>query len=136
MRRELRWSPVAAGPKTLLTVELALVGALTTASTALALEVQEIESPGGIKAWLVEEHRVPLVAIKLAFMGGGAQDPKGKEGLGAMVADLLTEGAGDLPERAFKVKLSELGTRLTASGGRDALYGGMETMSKRFAASV
>ena len=53
-----------------------------------------------------------------------------------MVADLLTEGAGDLQERAFKDKLSELGTRLTAQGGRDAMYLGLESLSKRFAPSA
>src|SRR5439155_5303077 len=101
-----------------------------------ALEVQEVASPGGIKAWLVEEHSVPLVAIRFAFVGGGVQDPAGKEGLAVMVADLLTEGAGDMSAQIFKEKLSQLGSRLSLSGGRDAIYGGLETLSKRFAPSA
>ena len=64
---------------------------------ASALTVEEITSEKGIKAWLVEEHSVPLIAIKFAFLGGASQDPVGKEGLADMMADLLTEGAGDLP---------------------------------------
>ena len=46
----------------------------------------------GIKAWLVEEHSVPLVAIRFAFAGGATQDPPGKEGLAGMVPTLLTGG--------------------------------------------
>jgi zinc protease len=113
-----------------------LLANLAAAAPALALNVEEITSRQGIKAWLVEEHSVPLVAIRFAFMGGSCQDPPGSEGLAAMLSDLLTEGAGELPAQAFKERLAELGTRLTTASGRDALYGGMEALSKRFAPSV
>ena len=103
---------------------------------ALALKVDEIVTPKGIKAWLVEEHSVPLIAIKFAFGGGAAQDPPGKEGLAGLLSDVLTEGAGDMPATAFKEKLSRLGTRLSTASGRDAFYGGLEALSARFAPSA
>ena len=37
--------------------------------------------PGGIAAWLVEDHSVPLISLSYAFDGGNSQDPVGKEGL-------------------------------------------------------
>ena len=83
------------------------------AGPGLALTVEEIVSSKGIKAWLVEEHSVPLIALKFALAGGASQDPVGKEGLASMVADLLTEGAGDLSEEAFKAQVSSLGMRLS-----------------------
>jgi len=113
-----------------------LLASLVAAAPALALNVEEVTSRQGIKAWLVEEHSVPLVAIRFAFMGGACQDPVGSEGLAAMLSDLLTEGAGELPAQAFKERLAELGTHLTTASGRDALYGGMEALSQRFAPSV
>jgi zinc protease len=119
-----------------LVVMFLLAGLLAGPSAAIALEVEEIVSPRGIKAWLVEEHSVPLVAIKFAFMGGAAQDPIGKEGLAVMVSDLLTEGAGDMSAQTFKEKVSQLGTHLSAASGRDAIYGGLETLSKRFVQSA
>lgn len=106
------------------------------AGPGLALTVEEIVSSKGIKAWLVEEHSVPLIALKFALAGGASQDPVGKEGLATMVADLLTEGAGDLSEEAFKAQVSSLGMRLSLSAGRDAIYGGLDTLSKRFAPSA
>jgi zinc protease len=111
-------------------------GVLAATATAFALEVEQIESPKGIKAWLVEEHSVPLVAIKFAFAGGSAQDPAGKEGLGAMAAGLLTEGAGDLSSASFKEQVSRLGVRLSLSTGRDAIQGGLESLTARFGHSA
>jgi zinc protease len=115
---------------------LALLGLLAAAAPARALKVEEIVTPEGIKAWLVEEHSVPLVAVRFAFLGGSALDPRGSEGLAAMLSDLLTEGAGDLPAQVFKERLADLGTRLTVGSGRDTFYGGMEALSKRFQPSV
>src|SRR4051794_40086072 len=88
--------------KQILALACVLAGFL--ASPALALTVEEIVSGKGIKAWLVEEHSVPLIAIKFAFAGGAVQDPRGKEGLADLMSDLLTEGAGDLPAAAFKAQ--------------------------------
>jgi zinc protease len=105
------------------TVQLAcvLLGLLASTAHARAPTVDQIVTANGVSAWLVEEHSVPLVAIRFAFAGGAAQDPQGKEGLAAMVSDLLTEGAGDLSAQAFKEPLSGLGVRLAISSGRDAV---------------
>ncbi|MGI9403441.1 MAG: hypothetical protein ACR2OF_02890, partial [Hyphomicrobium sp.] len=49
---------------------------LTTLSgPAHAMKIQIIKSPGGIEAWLVEEHSVPMMAMRFAFEGGSSQDP-------------------------------------------------------------
>jgi zinc protease len=136
MRRQFRWLRL---PPALLRVSALMVllaSLLAAPSAAVALEVQEIVSSTGVKAWLVEEHSVPLVAMKFAFMGGSAQDPAGKEGLATMVSDLLTEGAGDMSADVFKEKLSQLSTRLTISSGRDAIYGGIATLTKRLGPSA
>ena len=45
------------------------------------MDIKKVKSPGGITAWLVEEHSVPLIAMRFAFEGGSAQDPVGKEGV-------------------------------------------------------
>ena len=113
MHREIRRLTVPALLMRVVAAMFVLAGALAQSPAATALEVQEVASPRGIKAWLVEEHSVPLVAIRFAFVGGGAQDPAGKEGLAVMVADLLTEGAGDMSAQIFKEKLSQLGSRLS-----------------------
>ena len=120
-----------------LAVILVVVSLLASSSEAVALEVQQLTSPRGIKAWLVEEHSVPLVAIRFGFLGGASQDPAGKEALGGMMADLLLEGgAGDMSPQAFKEKVSRLSTSLTLSCARDGIYGGLESLSKRITPSA
>jgi zinc protease len=60
------------------------------------MKIQEVKSPGGVTAWLVEEHAIPLIAMRFAFESGNAQDPDGKEGVAHFLASMMDEGAGDL----------------------------------------
>jgi zinc protease len=106
-----------------------LMGLAASTAPGLALTVDQVVSTSGVRAWLVEDHSRPLIVIRFAFVGGAVHDPQGKEGLTTMVADLLTEGAGDLSAEAFKEQLSGLGARLSISSARDAVYGGRETLS-------
>ena len=64
-----------------------------------------VVSPGGIEAWLLEDHRVPIMSLDLSFQGGAALDPKGKEGLATLTASMLDEGAGNLNSTAFQKEL-------------------------------
>ena len=38
------------------------------------VDIQEVTSPGGITAWLVEEHSIPFVALDVRFRGGASLD--------------------------------------------------------------
>ena len=96
---------------------------------ARAATVQEITSPGGLKAWLVEDYTVPIVTINAAFRGGAAQDPVGKPGLANLMSGLLDEGAGELDSRAFQAKLEDLSINLNFDAGSDAFYSNLRTLS-------
>jgi len=41
------------------------------------VKIQEVTSPGGLKAWLVEEHGIPFTALELRFRGGTSVDAPG-----------------------------------------------------------
>ena len=66
-----------------------------------AVEIQEITSPGGIDAWLVEEHSIPFTALEIRFKGGSALDASGKRGAINLMTGLLEEGAAELDSRGF-----------------------------------
>jgi len=108
---------------------LALVALLASAPMARAVEIQKVTSPGGIEAWLVEDHTVPLVALNFSFEGGSAQDPAGKEGLTRLLAATLDEGAGDLESEAFQARLEELAVSISFSTGKDRFYGSLRTLT-------
>jgi zinc protease len=65
------------------------------------IEIQEVTSPGGITAWLVEEHSIPFAAIEIRFKGGASLDAPGKRGAINLMSGLLEEGAADLDARGF-----------------------------------
>ena len=48
---------------------------------AAATRITALTSPGGISAWLVHEPSIPIITLDIAFRGGSALDPLGKEGL-------------------------------------------------------
>lgn len=108
-----------------------LVVAAFMPSLAAATEVKEITSPGGIKAWLVEEHALPLIAVKIAFKDSGvAYDPAGKEGRAAMSAAMLTEGAGDMDAHAFNEALENNAIRMDFAVDEDLFRASMESLSE------
>jgi len=94
------------------------------------MKIQEVKSPGGITAWLVEEHSVPLIALRYAFDGGNAQDPEGKEGLANFLASMLDEGAGDLNAKQFQERMEEIAMRMGFDDARDSFYGSFETLTE------
>jgi zinc protease len=110
--------------------------ALTAVLPVRAMTIQEVTSPGGIKAWLVEEKAIPLVTMNFSFRGGSAQDPVGKEGLANLMTTLFDEGAGDLSSQAFQTKLQDLSIRISFEDGRDAMFGELRTLSENLDAAA
>ncbi len=98
-------------------------------SPARAVEVQRVVSPGGIEAWLVEDHSNPIITLDMAFRGSAALDPVGKAGLANMVSGLIDEGAGDLDSQAFQGRLQDLSIRLSFSAGLDNFNGDLVTLT-------
>jgi zinc protease len=109
---------------------VAAAALVVPSSKALAMKIQEVKSPGGITAWLVEEHSVPLIAMRFAFDGGNAQDPAGKEGLANFLASTLDEGAGELTAKQFQERMEEIAMRMNFEDARDAFYGSFETLTE------
>lgn len=94
-----------------------------------AVKIQEVTSPGGITAWLVEDYTVPIIAVRFAFSGGSVQDPDGKEGLSNLMTGLFDEGAGELDADAFQERLDEVGAEISFEAGPDAVYGSMRMLT-------
>lgn len=123
-RTALRFGNLTAGIVTLtLTILIGLSG------PANAMKIQTVKSPGGIEAWLVEEHSVPLMALRFSFEGGNAQDPQGKDGVANFLTAMMDEGAGDLDAAAYQEKMEELSFRMSYDDTRDAFYGSFETLT-------
>jgi zinc protease len=85
------------------------------------VEIQEVTSPGGFNAWLVEEHSIPFIALELRFRGGASLDAPGKRGAINLMTGLIEEGAGDMDARAFAEARDALAASLRFDVGEDTL---------------
>lgn len=104
--------------------------ALGVPGVASATEVQRVVSPGGIEAWLIEDHSLPIVSARIAFRGGSATDTPELKGRTRLAMGLLDEGAGDYSAEAFKAKLEEMSGEIDFTYGADEVYGSLRTLSK------
>lgn len=107
------------------TLDRAAVGAERKKSPA---SVQVVASPGGVHAWLVEEHAVPLLALEFAFVGGASQDPAERPGVANMLSGMLDEGAGPYDSDAFQTQVADHAIELRFSADRDAFRGSLKTL--------
>ena len=118
-------------------VLLAIV--LTTTSIAMLaptrvradVDVQRVESDGGIVAWLVQDDTVPGLAIEFSFaLSGGGLDKPGKEGTANLVSATMDEGAGDLDSTTFQRALADQSIRLRFDAGYDGFNGSFYTLNR------
>ena len=95
------------------------------------LDIQEVTSPGGIKAWLVEDNSLPIIALRFSFNGAGSlRNTPEKQGVTQLLSNTMDEGAGDLDSQTFQKELSDNSIALRFSSGRDDFGGSLKTLSR------
>ena len=87
----------------------------TFAAPADAARVQRVVSPGGVVAWLIESHTLPLVQMSMFFRGGASQDPPDKPGLAYFADWMLDEGVGEMNTAEFYRAKKLLGAAVSKS---------------------
>jgi zinc protease len=86
-----------------------------------AVDIVEVTSPGGLTAWLVEEHSIPFTALEIRFRGGASLEADGKRGAINLMTGLLEEGAADMDAQAFAKARESLAASFSFSVYDDAL---------------
>ena len=98
---------------------VALVLAVVPARAEIA--IQNVTSPGGITAWLVEDRNIPFTALEIRFTGGTSLDLPGSRGAVNLMAATLEEGAGPLDAQGFAEARDGLAAGFRFSAGQDTL---------------
>ena len=98
-------------------------------AVAGAIEIKEITTPLGIKAWLVEDKSTPVVALSFSFSGGTATDPAGQAGITDLMAGLLTDGAGSMNAQAFRQRQEDAAASLGFNASLDRLTGSLRVLT-------
>lgn len=107
-----------------------LASVLFATLPARAMNIEQVTSPGGIKAWLVRDKTIPLIAMDFAFRGGAAEEDPRHAGVTNFLTALMDEGAGKMTARDFQNALKENAIRMSFSAGRDRVLGSLQTLSK------
>ena len=97
---------------------------------AHAIDIQDVKSPGGITAWLVEDHSIPFVAVTFDFRGGASMDAPGKRGAINLMAATLEEGAGDLDATGFAEAVQALGAQFGFDAGDDQMVVSFQALTE------
>ncbi|CAM3425325.1 pitrilysin family protein [Paracoccus nototheniae] len=97
---------------------------------AQAIEIQDVTSPGGIRAWLVQDDSIPFVALDLQFRGGASMDAPDKRGAVNLMTSLLEEGAGRSDATAFAQAVEDLGAQMSFSAGDDTVSVSLRTLTE------
>lgn len=82
---------------------------------------RDVALPNGMTLLLVENHEQPTLSVSLSFRAGNAYDPAGKEGVAALVAELLTKGTPTRDAEQIAATIEGVGGSIGASTGDDFL---------------
>lgn len=95
------------------------------------LNIETVISPGGITAWLVQDHSVPVISINFGFRDAGSvHDPLNQQGLAQMLSNTLDEGAGDMDSPTFQKALRDYSVQLSFGSDRDYFSGNLVSLTR------
>ena len=84
----------------------------------------------GLTVYVVERHELPIVAVAVQALAGGAANPSDRPGLAGITASLLTEGTDKRSAEQIANEASLLGTDLSSSSNTDGASLRMSLLSK------
>ena len=87
--------------------------ALALPAVSFALDIQEVTSPGGIRAWLTEDHTIPFTALEIDFTGGAVLEDADNLGAAYFLTGMFEEGAGDYSAAEYQKRLQETAADFT-----------------------
>lgn len=117
-------------------LSITAVLALLSAPLRADVDIQEVVSPMGFKAWLVEDHTIPFMALRVGFKGGSSLDRDDKRGSTSLMMALLEEGTGDLDARGFAQATDELAASFTFDASDDSVSISARMLSENRDAAV
>jgi len=84
----------------------------------------------GLKVRTVEHSSVPVVTFVMQVDGGLGADPPGKEGLAAVIADMVDEGTGDLSAIEVSDAFARIGAEYDVEVGADVTLFTLTTLAR------
>ncbi len=99
-------------------------------------DYEEIRLDNGVRLILAEKRDVPLVAFTATVAGGVVAEPEGRNGVAALTAALLGQGAGARDARAFSEAVAAVGGLFDVDAELEAVVLSGEFMARDAALMV
>lgn len=110
------------------------IALLLPAMAQAEMSVETTRIRNGVRAWYASNSSVPVVHVQITFEGAGsASDPAGRAGRAAIVAAMLTEGAGTMDSIAFQRALEDKAIDLSIESSEDRLSIHLHTLHENAA---
>lgn len=90
----------------------------------------------GLQVVVIPTSRLPLVDFRLVARAGSVNDPAGKEGLAALMAELMTQGAAGRDARTIAEDIAFVGGSLEAGASTEQVVVTCEVLRKDFATGL
>jgi hypothetical protein len=114
-----------------------LIALVLTCSGSFALgagltlpDYETLKLDNGATLLLMRKPDVPLVAAQIIVRGGSLADASGKEGTAALLAELMTKGAGQRDALGFAQALDGVGGTLEVAATREGLVASAEFLAR------
>lgn len=93
-------------------------------------KIQKQKLSNGLDVWLVRQPELPIVSMNMVFKSGGTVDPKGKTGLAALTANLISTGTKTRSAVDISNQLQNIGATLGTGSGWDSSNVSMQTLTR------
>ena len=93
-------------------------------------DIQKATLKNGLQVWLVEDHKLPLVAMNLVVQAGSDHDAPTMPGIATMTSDMIDEGTKSRTTLQIADELDALGASLGSSASLDGSFVSLRTLSK------
>ena len=111
----------------------AICGSLLAPASAQSVKLPPYKKTvlkNGMTVLIMEQHKVPLVDLRLTFRTGSTSDPIGKEGVSGITAGLLRKGTKKYDALQISEALDSMGASFGASAGADSSGCSAQFMAK------
>ncbi len=99
-------------------------------------KIQRAELPNGLRVWLVENHKLPIIACNLVLFAGSERDPLNTPGLASLTASMLQEGTKSRTSLQIADEIDRIGASMRVSSQSDFVSVSLDCLTKHFDAAL
>jgi zinc protease len=98
--------------------------------------IQKAELPNGLRVWLVENHKVPVVAFNLVLSAGSERDPLTTPGMASMTAAMVQEGTTTRTSLQIAEAIDAIGATMNVYSQTDYAGASLNCLTKHLDAAL